>query len=522
MLSCFAASLLLLGACAGPGGPDPQDPRPTLVVLITVDQMRADYLTRWRGQFTGGFKRLLEEGAVFTDAHQDHAITETAPGHATLLAGRFPRSTGITRNAAGVQDPRSPLIGAAGAGASPHRFRGTTLVDWLLSMDPRSRALSVSYKDRGAILPVGRSRQEVYWYAGSVFTTSRWYRDSLPDWVKFFNATGPTSYAGREWDLLLTGEEYPEPDSVPLEQRGDLPFVFPYELSSAPEVAARQVPGFPFMDELTAAFALRGTEALAIGAGPQTDVLAISFSATDLIGHRFGPDSRELHDQVLRLDRTLGAFLDSLFKIRDRNRVVLALTADHGVAPWPELNQGRITPEPMRVDILPAVEAAAQVVREAGGKPGAIDLESGALLVVRDSVGVSSGRLREAVDSFVATARRIPGVLRAERFADLARDPARQDAVARRWVQMLGSDVPVEAVVTLTPGSYWKQYPVAMHGTPHDYDSHVPLIFWGRPFQPGSYAGFVRTVDLAPTLAQVADVKPTERIDGRPLTDAIR
>lgn len=524
MLPCLAAVLFILGACAPSAqAPAPQDAPPTLVVMITVDQLRGDYLERWRGQLTGGFKRLLEEGAYFSNAHHDHAITETAPGHASLLSGRFPRSTGITRNLAGVQDPASPVIEVGrGAPASPARFRGTTLVDWIRATTPRSRALSVSYKDRGAILPIGRSKQEVYWYVGEVFTTSTWYRDELPDWVRKFNATVVRSYAGREWNLLLGPEAYPEPDDVPIEARQpEARVVFPYRLSDSAEISARQLPAFPFMDEVTAAFALQGLEQLGLGRGPHIDVLAVSFSTLDLIGHRFGPDSREVHDEVLRLDRTLGGFLDSLFRLRAPGGVVLALTGDHGVTPFPELN-GRITPVPVRVDLAPALRSAERVIAGARGNPGAMDLESGAFIVERDSVRVSAARVREAVDSFMVVARRVPGVMRVDRFADIPRDTARQDQIARRWVHMFPSDAPVEAVVTLTPGSYWNSYNAAMHGAPHDYDSHVPLIFWGSAFRPGSHEAFVRTVDLAPTLAEALKIKPTERLDGRPLTAALR
>lgn len=529
-MSGFAAPLVMLAACgpASAGTDTTASPqraaRPTLVVMITVDQLRADYLERWRGQFTGGLKRLLDQGAVFTNAHQDHAITETAPGHASTMSGRFPRSTGITRNLAGVNDPNSPIIGVTrGAPASPFRFRGTTVFDWVHAATPQSRALSVSYKDRGAILPIGRARQEVYWYVGELFTTSRWYRDTLPDWVKTFNATRPGSYAGREWNLLLGPEAYPEPDSVPIEARTQgQRIVFPYKLNDTAVIAARQLPNFPFLDEVTADLALTGLEALSLGKGPQTDVLAVSFSALDLIGHRFGPDSREVHDAVLRLDRTIGVFLDSLFRRRSMGGVIIALTADHGVTPFPELNNGRITPAPMRVNLGAALRAADTVIAAAGGNPRAVDLESGAFLVERDSLHAPPEKLREAVDSFVAVARRTPGVLRAERYASLSRDPSRQDAITRRWVQMFPSDVPVEAVVTLTPGSYSTAYNAAMHGSPHDFDSHVPILFWGSAFRPGRYDAFVRTVDIAPTLAQVLGVRPGERLDGRPLTAAIR
>lgn len=520
----------LLGAffCAtpmpsrAPAAP-PQAGRPALLVFITVDQMRRDYLERFYPQFSGGLKRLVDGGAFFTNGHQDHAITETAPGHASLLSGRFPRSTGIARNLAGVNDSSWKLVSGLGLGAAPFRFQGSTLVDWLTTSDARSRALSVSYKDRGAILPIGRSQQEVYWYSiPGLFTTSIWYRKALPEWISAFNAREFPRYAGRVWNLLLPASAYPEPDSVPVES-GGRNFLFPYTLSSSPDTAARQLPNFPFMDEITAAFALEGVQQLGLGRGPQTDVLAVSFSATDIIGHRTGPDSRETHDQILRLDRTIGAFIDSLYRLRDSTRIIIALTGDHGVAPYPELNTGGFTPAPSRVRVLPAIDAAEAVIIRAKGNVAAVDFESGSLVIDPGAVKVGKDVVQEATDSFIAVGRRIPGVLRADRLADLAKADTVNDRIARRWIHMFAAGQPVQAVITISPGSYWSStFTGAMHGSPHDYDSNVPIIFYGTPFKPGRYSEFVRTVDMAPTLAQVLGVRPSEKLDGRALTAVIK
>ena len=522
----LAGSLLCALCSLAPGVPRAaaqNRAKPTLLVFITVDQLREDYLEKWSSQFSGGLKRLIEGGAFFTNAFQDHAITETAPGHASTMSGRFPRSTGITRNIAGVNnDPNAPLIGVNGLSASPFRFRGTTLTDWLTSADARTRALSISVKDRGAILPIGRSKQQVYWYVGGTFTTSKYYRDSLPDWVKTFDARHlPEHYAGKTWDLLLPPASYPEPDSVPIENQGRN-FVFPKTLPSDSAAAAAALPASPFMDEVLATFALDGVQRLGLGKGPQTDILAVSFSPTDYIGHAFGPDSREIHDQILRLDRTLGRFLDSLYKLRDPGTVIVALTADHGATPLPELSQQRYSPPPLRVSSRQAVAAARAVLSAAGADTLAVELESGALFIDPTKSGVTPVLINAAADSFVAVARRTPGVLLAERFAALASRDLGKDVIARRWVQMFPPDIPVQAVVTLTRGSYPDPFPIVLHGTPHDDDAHVPIIFFGAPFKAGRYAQFTRTVDIAPTLAQVLGVTPTEPLDGRVLTAALR
>ncbi|MCC6244932.1 MAG: alkaline phosphatase family protein, partial [Gemmatimonadaceae bacterium] len=158
---------------------------PTLVVQLTVDQLRPDYFERFGAQLTGGLGRLYRNGAVFTNATHDHATTETAPGHATLWSGRTPAHTGVVLNEIGVADPQSPLIFGRGGGASPYRFRGSAYFDWVRSRDQFSRALSVSRKDRGAILPLGRAKQSVFWYSlDGRFTTSRYYADTLPTWAQ--------------------------------------------------------------------------------------------------------------------------------------------------------------------------------------------------------------------------------------------------------------------------------------------------------------------------------------------------
>ncbi|MDQ6888038.1 MAG: alkaline phosphatase family protein [Gemmatimonadota bacterium] len=506
-----------------PSRPSASGPAPTLVVFLTVDQMRGEYIDRFRGQLSGGLSRLARGGAVFTNAHQDHAVTETAPGHASTMSGRFPSSTGISRNSAGVQDPQSPLLdGAPGPGASPFRFRGGTLIDWLRIRDPRSRALSVSRKDRGAILPLGRAHQSAFWYApDGRFTTSRYYADTLPAWVRAFNDRHlPQRFAGTAWTLSLADSAYHEPDSVGIES-GGTDVVFPHRMPADSAQAARILPEYPFMDEVTLALALAGLRQLGLGAGPQTDILAISLSTTDAIGHRYGPDSRELHDQIIRLDRMLGAFFDSLYVARDSSKIVVALTADHGVAPFPELYQARTHRRAEHVDASDLLHLARAHLVERGMDSTALSFEDGMLFVRRESFAASGVDPAGVIGPFIAALRQRPSVMRVDRVRDLARDSAR-NPISRRWLHMLSADLPVEYVATLTPYSVWGKVTYAEHGTPHDYDTHVPVIFYGPPFRAGRYPEFARVVDMAPTLAWVVHVTPTDRLDGHVLRAAIR
>ncbi len=529
--------IILLALVGHPASSQTRSPlKPKLIVFITIDAMRADYLPRFEKQLTGGLGKLYKGGAVFTNAFQDHAITETAPGHAATMSGRFPVHTGIMTNIAGVNDTTVALVDAVGLGASPFRFRGTTLTDWLIAKDPRTRALSVSRKDRGAILPIGRSKQQVFWYAANGhFTTSTYYETSLPEWVRAFNARKlPESYAGRAWQLLLPARAYSEPDSVPVES-GGVGVTFPHYESKVADSAALLLSEFPWMDELTLDFAMAGVKALNLGAGSQTDVLAISLSTTDAVGHRYGPDSRELHDQILRVDRALGLFLDSLFRIRNRNEVVIALTADHGLTPFPEVHAHDPNAGAIRVNVQSVLERLSNSLATAGVpgtgltntfgvyKGNGFLFDSGVLELDRAALARANINKDSLVQSVRSAFLHVPGVARAERISDLVRRDTINDRIARRWLHIFSDEEQAALVVSLAPYNYWLAgYWQAQHGSPNDPDTHVPIIFYGRDVRPGRYGEFARVVDMAPTLAAIVGVTPQEKLDGHVLQHAIR
>lgn len=515
-----ALATTVLGTPRALGAQGAPATKPTLVVLLTIDQFRGDYPTRFGAQLTGGLKRLVAGGAWGVNGMHDHANTETAPGHAATLSGRFPVSTGIAANAEGVNDRQSPLVDAPDAGASPWRFRGTTLLDWMRAADRGTRFLSVSRKDRGAILPIGRSRGDVYWYSATgIFTTSQYYATSLPRWVRDFNAQQkPMKYAGWEWTPLLPDAAYAETDSVPTESMGQ-GYTFPHRIPDDPQLAAASLAGFPPMDEVTLDFALTGVKVLGLGADPKrTDLLAVSLSTTDAVGHRWGPDSKELHDHVLRLDRAIGAFLDSLFKVRDSSRIVIALTADHGVTPLPVPGTpSTITPNPGArfVELRPTWRTHIERMAAAGVDTNRVDFVDG-LFIVGDTSSFVKARL--SVDSvaraLLADMRALPGVHRADLLAGLAAADTTTDMIARRWLHMFAPGGPVRGVVTLDRFTYPAGYRTATHGSPWELDAWVPVLFWGAPFKPGRYEQPVRVVDIGPTLAAMLGIRPTERVDG--------
>ncbi len=499
---------LLLVASAPPS-------RPTLLVMVTVDQLRPDYFARWSTQWQGGFRRLLREGAVFPNALQDHAVTETAPGHATILSGRHPASTGIVLNELGVPDSTAPVIGVPGVmGASPRRFKGTTLIDWLHHADPAARFLSVSRKDRGAILPIGRSRGPVYWYAGGRFTTSTYYADTLPTWVTAWNARGGvTALAARRWTLLLPGSAYAEPDDQRFES-GGTDRTFPHQLPADPSAVAGAVPDTPWMDSLTLDLALDGARVLRLGQARHPDVLAISLSATDYIGHAWGPDSREMHDHLLHLDRYLGWFLDSLAVLVPEQRIVLALTADHGVVSFPE----RTIASGGAGGRIPLGALVERLNRELLGPDAAHPalFESSGLVYADSAVLQRSGFSRDSLAAVVeARLRALPGVVQSWTPRTLALAPER-DVAATRWRHTLPRDFPWLACATPAPGYIWADGTgYTTHGTTNADDVGVPIVLLGSMIRPGIRPNTIRTIDLAPTLARIFGVQVGERLDGR-------
>lgn len=497
------------------GAAEPHAPV-SLVVVITVDQMRGDYFARFASQYTGGLARITKEGALFPLAVQDHANTETAPGHSTILSGREPAHTGIVSNDRGVPDPLSPLVDYPGPAASPARFNGTTLVDWLHAADARSRVLSVSRKDRGAILPVGRAKAPVFWWSNGAFTTSRYYADTLPAWVKAFNERGSAeALAGTTWDLLLPASSYAEPDSMFFENNG-ADFTFPHALPASREVMRAQLLSYPWMDSVTMAFALDGAGAMELGRRGATDVLAVSLSTTDQIGHAFGPDSRELHDHLLRLDRWLGAFLDSLARLVPSERTVFVLTGDHGIASFPEYTAIVKHKPASRVSLAGLAKETADALGERFEMDFGFDFNGNGLLIADTAAlharGVSVDSLANAL---AAQARRAPGVTAVYTPRSLAAAPA-TDVSAMRWRHAIPREIPWLLCGVLRPGYVWSPgRQIAEHGTMSDETVSVPIVFWGAGVVPRRSTARVRTVDIAPTLAAFLGVRPSEPLDGR-------
>lgn len=517
------SAFLLLAACAPVStvAQQPARPKPALVVFIAVDQMRPDYFERWTDQLSGGLKRLYQGSAFYAQGMQDHAITETAPGHSTMLSGRSPASTGVVTNELGVPDSTMALIGVPGPGASPVRVHGTMLYDWMKSADKATRVLSVSRKDRGAILPIGKAKVPVYWYQLGIFTTSRYYGDTLPTWLVAWNAReGAAKMAGRTWNLLLDEKMYAEPDSQPWE-RGGNNFLMPKTLGTDSQSVVLEILATPWADSLTADVALAGTRALGLGKRANgTDLLSVSFSTTDAIGHVYGPDSRELHDQILRLDQWMGWFMDSLSVLVGGRPIVYALTADHGVTSFPEYlhSKGRMAGR-ARADsaVLQTWRPLEQKYQTHFG----IEFNNG--LMLGDVAALRKAKINvDSLASDIASKlAHITGVTRIYTPKLLAAaDTADLDAM--RWRRSIPPDFGWVAAATLAPGYIWSFSPAATtHGTTNRDDVQVPILFMGQGITPGKYTR-ARTVDIGPTLAAYLGIKPLEKVEGIVLPEVVR
>ena len=262
---------------------------------------------------------------------------------------------------------------------------------------------------------------------------------------------------------------------------------------------------------------------MGLGRGPQTDILAVSFSTTDAVGHRYGPDSRELHDQIVRLDKYMGMFIDSLYKIRDSTRIVFALTADHGVAPYPELRAAREHTTAARTDVFPTVTAVNQRIRAKGGDSISVRFFEGIVTINRDAVTKVGLKPDSILDALAKDMRKLPGVGRVDWVKDLARADTSRDAVARRWLHMLPADLPADLVMSLAPYAY---YSTRGHGDAR-HAERLRRARAGDLLRPAVHAGQVQrdralVADMAPTLAAVVDVKPMEPLDGKARVEAIR
>lgn len=507
--------------------------KPALLVLIAVDQMRADYFDRFRPQLIGGLRTLLEDSAVFINARQDHAITSTAPGHAAMLSGLYPRDSGMVDNTwfdhtlgrreRAAIDPEKQLVGVRptnnSPGVSPRQFLGTSLVGWLKDLDPLSQAVSISRKDRSAVLMAPEAEHVYWWHAASGrFISSTYYRDELPDWVNVFNDEDWLSgYLGGSWEQLETEPTYTfsRPDAYEGE-RGPRGFgtVFPHPFPANRPALGRIIELTPFMDKATLDLGRAAITALNLGQDGVTDVLALGLSSTDSVGHYFGPYSRELQDQILRLDRMLGDFLDFVDRTAGLHRTLVILTADHGVAPLPEYSR-ELGDAAARLRLGEIYRGISEYLGdEFGGEDWFTSSSHGWIQVDRakaTELGVDANYIVHKAREYIETLDTVVAVFSHDDLLEDRKPQSQIEELLRRsfYAERLG-----DLYLLHAPLSFWQTGLATNHQSPYDYDRRVPLILRGPGIRPGVYAEPVAIVDIAPTLAHMLELTAPNALEG--------
>jgi predicted AlkP superfamily pyrophosphatase or phosphodiesterase len=509
--------------------------QPKLIVAILIDQMRYDYLERFENHFTtNGFRLFMDRGVFMTFAHYNYVPTVTGPGHASFLSGSTPLMHGIIANdwldrktgkgVYCVEDPSVDGVGASPGKArmSPKNFTGGTFADEL-RLRFHSKVVGISMKDRGAILPAGKKPTGAYWFYGKNgnFVTSTYYTEQLPGWVQEFNNRKRASqFAGKTWERLLEEKEYAERDSLPGE--GTLADeknpVFNHKVAASKD-GFDNVVSSPFGNQLLEEFAEAAVDGEKLGQGTQPDLLTISFSSIDAIGHKFGPYSQEIEDIVLRMDRQLEQFFSFLDQRIGLNNVVVTLTGDHAVAPAPEFakEQGL---DGQRLDEGEFLnDLKAQLNEEYG--PGRYLLASGIYggnLYLNQAV-IEKKRLKASeVAAFIREAALASGKFQAcytrEQILDGRLPGPLGQLVFNGYNAERGGDLILIEKPYSIPGTGKTG---TTHGSPYSYDTHVPILFYGSAFKPGRYPDDFNITDIVPTLCAALRMTEPAGCMGKPL-----
>ncbi len=538
----LAGGLLLAACWPLQAQPTTGAGRPTLLVLVVVDQMRAEYLTRYSTPWTGGLRRLVDEGARYEQTFYPYLNTVTCVGHATLGTGAWPKTHGIILNQWYRRDEKrvrsctfDPAVRAVvysgradGEGHSATQLRVPTLAERLRTRWPESRSVSLSLKPRAAIMMAGRGATAITWVGPGGWQTSTAFTPTpLPSIKRSVAAHLIDDGRAAVWTRLRDSASYSGLDDA----AGERPEhgwtrQFPHPLTPPGATSADFLElwqSSPYGDAALGAMAVAAIDDFQLGQRDAVDFLGVSFSSTDLVGHDFGPDSHEVQDTLARLDRTMGTLLTALDVKVGRDKYVLALSADHGVATVPEtaaaagLSAGRV---PLGV-VRTKVDAALKDLTPA--PPVARVEYTEVYLTDAARSHMTSARVAPAL----AALRAMPGVAAAIWTPDLARVtgvPAPMLAAVR------ASHVPDRSGdITIVPAPNWIFVPGndpaggtgTTHGSLHAYDQHVPLVFLGAPFAPGRYQTAASPADAAPTLAATVGLAFTE-VEGRPLTASAR
>lgn len=517
-----AALLLALGCARSPERP-PDAPR--LVLLLVSDQFRADYMERFEPLFEAGLARLAAEGRLYTEARHSHALTQTAPGHATLATGANPRRHGIVANRWYDRREREwrPAVDHPEADdPSPRQMLASTLGDWMRRADSRSRAYAAGGKDRSAIFLSGHDANGAFWYStwsGELETSDYFFADD-PQFLEEFNdRRWMDEQLGRPWEPLPVSQEMLERlgisdfDLQPL--AGEFPRPFG-GASSAPTISFySDLYSSPWSDDLVGRFGEHLIVSQALGADEHPDYLGLAFSAVDLVGHDYGPDSRELLDTVLRLDRTLGRLFDTVERTVGMEHTLVVFSGDHGVSPVPELRRQRGLPGSR----VTAAEAACvqSLERRLDDELGEARWLGPGPFIDRQTAAEAGVALEEVERIAKRSGEACPGVEEVWTRSELVGEPEAAEGYLRLARASFHPERSPDLLIRYREFFLNTRNAAATHGSPYDYDTRVPLVFLGAGVVPGVVRQPATTADVAPTLAARLGVTTPKSLDGRAL-----
>ncbi len=497
--------------------------KPKLVIAIIVDQFRYDYLLRFRDGYNAGLARLLDNGAVFTDAHYPHAHLVTAVGHSTYMSGAPPSISGIVANewwdretnqsVTSVSDPQTKSVGGIPgiAGSSPKRLLVSTIGDELKMADPAAHVIGISIKDRASILPSGHMADAAYWYDNDSnnWVTSDYYRAQLPEWAAAVNAKKTyRQFLGKSWFPFDAKDESGQP--------------FCTMVAGTEARFCGNIEATPWGNEMIEAFAEAALAGEDLGRHRGTDLLTVSFSSNDYVGHAVGPDDPAVRDISIRTDRLIGKLLAAAEQRAGQENVLVVLSADHGVAPSPEVNKARKMPGERLSDFALTGAINDSLIRKFG--PGKWLMPGQPAMIYLNLETIAQKKLdRSEVERVAADAARAqPHIARVYTRHDLAAGAVQQDAIGRAMMLGFNPERSADIFVLQEPYALFEAAPGSSHGTPYDYDTHVPLIFMGAQIKAGTYSQHVWVNDVAPTLAQILGVETPSGSIGRVLAEILQ
>ena len=504
-----------------------------LVVIIVIDQWSYNLFEQYQPYYQYGFKRLWEEGVVYTQALQDHAATYTGPGHSVIATGVYPNKTGIVGNEFYVhglerefycvEDPSVDIINGGikknyAYGVSPIHLKAKTLGELLKQRYPASQSFSISGKDRSAVLMAGTDSDGVFWYDKKTggFSSSTYYTKALPSFMKDFNQQQPiNNYLNSEWLKSTQQLDYKkitrEDSFIGEDEKLDFPHPLKPKNGKANSWFYDKFRDTPFFDEYTLLAAKQLIDSQHLGENQTPDLLTLSLSATDYIGHNWGPYSQEMFDNLIRLDKNLGEFMEYLEQRVGKDQLLMVFTSDHGVAPLPE-HQTQKGKEAKRVTLLELTYSVKRVLDELQKEwqldEPVVAFKSGTYPFYHKDL------TEEQKDSVLARLKEIDFI---EEVVDYTRLDKMQNASLRQdfsrinyrgHVADLGFVFKEGYLVNLTSGT--------THGSVHWYDKHVPIVFMGKAFSAQKHPQAVSTVDIAPTLARLLNINYQD-FDGRDL-----